>query len=60
MKHRMKVQCAWCRKVRGKGGYWVVERVQTFEPCSHGICPDCEKILMDEIRERENSVPSLA
>ncbi len=43
--------CAWCRKFRNDDGFWMsVEqylRAHTEADCTHGICPDCRKKLLD-------------
>jgi DNA-binding response OmpR family regulator len=43
--------CAWCRKFRSDDGFWMsVEeylRAHTEADCTHGICPDCQKKLLD-------------
>ncbi len=48
--------CAWCKKVRDDKGYWAQVEVyfgkHTDAEFSHGICPDCEKRLV----EREGEV----
>ncbi len=45
--------CSWCRKVRDDKGYWesvehFFSKREGFE-WTHGICPDCEKSVRDEI-----------
>lgn len=41
--------CAWCKKVRGDGGYWnQVEdyvRAHSQADFTHSICPECEKSM---------------
>lgn len=41
--------CAWCKKVRGDGGYWnQVEdyvRAHSEADFTHSICPECEKSM---------------
>jgi len=48
--------CANCRKVRDDRGYWqkIEEYIQQHSDArfSHGICPDCMKLLYPEYRER--------
>lgn len=47
--------CAWCKRVRDDGGYWnqVEEYVakHTDAEFSHSVCPECEAMVTDEIRE---------
>ncbi len=47
--------CSYCRKIRNDDNYWqMVETYineQTGSNFTHGICPDCLKTLLAEIRE---------
>ena len=44
--------CAWCKKIRDDKGYW--KRVEVYikehsdASFTHGICPDCMKIISPE------------
>ena len=48
--------CAWCHRVRNDGGLWqqIENYVQTHTDASfsHGICPDCDTHMQDEIVHR--------
>ncbi len=50
--------CASCKKVRDDKGYW--KQVETYihqhtnARVSHGICPDCAKILYPDLFENES------
>jgi phosphoserine phosphatase RsbU/P len=45
--------CAWCKKIRNDQGYW--DRIEDYldshtdAELSHGICPECEKLLLEGI-----------
>ncbi|HXX58246.1 MAG TPA: PAS domain S-box protein [Thermodesulfovibrionales bacterium] len=47
--------CAWCKKIRDDKGYW--KRVEVYikehsdASFTHGICPDCMKIISPEAYE---------
>lgn len=47
--------CSYCKKIRNDKNYW--EQIETYISShsnvlfSHGICPDCEKRLRDEIEQ---------
>jgi phosphoserine phosphatase RsbU/P len=47
--------CAYCRKIRNDGNYWqMVETYineQTGSNFTHGICPECSKVLLAEFKE---------
>jgi len=47
--------CAYCRKIRNDGNYWqMVETYineQTGSHFTHGICPECSKTLLAEIKK---------
>ncbi|MCX6135142.1 MAG: PAS domain-containing protein [Ignavibacteriales bacterium] len=49
--------CASCKKIRDDKGYWtqIEAYIQERTPAhfSHGICPDCVKILYPEYKPRE-------
>jgi two-component system sensor histidine kinase/response regulator len=49
--------CANCKKIRDDKGYWtqIEAYIQERTPAhfSHGICPDCAKILYPEYKPRE-------
>ena len=51
--------CANCKKIRDDKGYW--EQVEAYvsrhteAQFSHGICPDCMKILYPEFSDYENT-----
>jgi hypothetical protein len=44
--------CAWCKKIRTDAEYWQSVEQYISEHSNalftHGICPECEKKLMDE------------
>jgi signal transduction histidine kinase len=46
--------CSKCKKIRNDAGYW--QSVETYitehldTSFSHGICPDCQKEMLDEMR----------
>jgi hypothetical protein len=45
----------WCGKTRSASGKWRAQRQTLFtreEPeYTHGICPDCEKRMSEELQE---------
>ncbi|MFH0883332.1 MAG: cache domain-containing protein [bacterium] len=47
--------CSKCKKIRNDAGYW--QSVETYISAhldtsfSHGICPDCQEDLLDEMRK---------
>jgi len=47
--------CASCKKIRDDQGYWhqveVYLRNHTDAEFSHGLCPECEKIMYSELAE---------
>lgn len=49
--------CANCKKIRDDSGYW--NRIESYisehssAEFSHGICPECEKILYPELSRRK-------
>ncbi len=47
--------CAWCKKIRDDQGYWsqVEEYIQQHSDAefTHGMCPDCQKRLEDELSD---------
>jgi phosphoserine phosphatase RsbU/P len=49
--------CSNCKKIRDDQGYWtqveVYVRNHSEAEFSHGICPDCAKILYPEFRRRQ-------
>lgn len=50
--------CAWCKRVRDDSGYWnqVEEYVakRTDAEFSHSVCPECEAMVTEEIREAKD------
>jgi two-component system cell cycle sensor histidine kinase/response regulator CckA len=56
--------CASCKKIRNDGGYW--EQVETYirsrsnAEFTHGICPDCVRLLYPEYKSilQSNAQPS--
>jgi hypothetical protein len=48
--------CASCKKIRNDGGYW--EQVESYirsrsnAEFTHGICPDCVRLLYPEYESR--------
>jgi DNA-binding response OmpR family regulator len=50
--------CAQCKKIRTDSGYWQQIEEYLLEHSeaqfSHGICPECEKILYGEFLSEEN------
>ena len=53
--------CASCKKIRDDKGYW--NQIETYfgehsqAEFSHGICPDCAKVLYPEL-EHESPTPA--
>ena len=51
--------CAWCKKIRDDSGYLnqVEEYIQEHSEAefTHGMCPDCQKKLEDELTEIDDS-----
>jgi len=51
--------CANCKKIRDDKGYWtqIEAYIQERTPAhfSHGICPDCAKVLYPEYKPREKT-----
>ncbi|HTK80847.1 MAG TPA: MASE1 domain-containing protein [Bacteroidota bacterium] len=50
--------CAWCKKIRDDGGYWLEVETYLHEHSevefSHGVCPDCLiKYKSEYIRKRQ-------
>lgn len=47
--------CAWCKKVRNDRGYWEqIEKyisVRSAASFTHGVCPDCQKKLLWDIKK---------
>ena len=49
--------CSWCRKVNYKDQWLTMEnyfKSQFSTTTSHGMCPDCLKLKVDEIKSKEN------
>ncbi|MGE4403062.1 MAG: hypothetical protein AB7F61_15445 [Desulfobulbus sp.] len=50
--------CATCKQIRDDSGYW--HGVETYisehsrAEFSHGICPECEKKMYEELDELKN------
>ena len=48
--------CSWCKKVRDDKGYWQqIEAyigLHTKAGITHGICPECAKKVLDELRAK--------
>jgi hypothetical protein len=46
--------CAWCKKVRNDKGYWEqIEKyisVRSSASFTHGVCPECQKKLLYDIK----------
>ncbi len=51
--------CAWCKRVRDDQGYWhQVEAYvsdHTDAVFSHGVCPECQKKVMDEAQQHRET-----
>jgi len=49
--------CACCKKIRDDRGYWnQIEsyiRERSEADFSHGICPECEKLLYPELQNQK-------
>ncbi|MFO1488910.1 MAG: hypothetical protein U1F65_10570 [Verrucomicrobiota bacterium] len=47
--------CAWCKKVRNDKGYWEqIEKyisVRSSASFTHGVCPECQKKLLWDIKK---------
>ena len=60
--HGMLPICASCKKIRNDKGYW--EQIESYleshseAEFTHGICPDCAKLLYPEFYKDEGASPS--
>jgi PAS domain S-box-containing protein len=49
--------CSWCKKVRDDKGYW--QKIEAYiglhtkAGITHGICPDCAKKVLDELKSKD-------
>lgn len=56
--------CARCKRVRDDHGYW--DQVEAYisrhsdAVFSHGVCPECARVLYPEIRPQESAAPAPA
>ena len=49
--------CSWCRKVNYRDEWLTMEdyfKSQFATRTSHGMCPDCLKLKVEEIKSKEN------
>ena len=49
--------CAWCHKVEVNGQWLSIEEflnLRLSTRTSHGICESCNRVIMEEIRERKH------
>jgi len=53
--------CAWCKKIRDDQGYWDQLEVYIGKHSdavfSHGLCPECSKILKDKLKKESIKDP---